>query len=351
MGASRFDALLRSLSKQGVAGSVYYLHGDEDVLKDEALQALLDRALDAGARDFNLDQRSAAELDPDALHALVNTPPLLAERRAVVLRGVEHFKRKSRLRDELMRYLANPSPTTLLVLIQSTGTPPDAELAAHAEAVDCTRLDPGRVPRWVAHRAQALGVTLEPDAVELLTRAVGNDLGTLARELEKLASLAERRPATAADVTALVGARRDATIYDLVDACLERRPARAAALIDPVLAQTGMSGVRIVTALGSALLGAALARAELDAGTPPARVAGVVFRHLLAARPFGLRNWKEEAARFARTAEAWRGAELDAALRRALAADRALKTSTVSDEHGIVLDLVLGMAVPAREAA
>ncbi len=37
MGALTFDALLRSL-KQGAPDPVYYLHGEEDVLKDEAVR-------------------------------------------------------------------------------------------------------------------------------------------------------------------------------------------------------------------------------------------------------------------------------------------------------------------------
>src|SRR5438128_1415756 len=43
MGALTFDALLRSL-KQGAPDPVYYLHGDEDVLKDEAIRALVEVA-------------------------------------------------------------------------------------------------------------------------------------------------------------------------------------------------------------------------------------------------------------------------------------------------------------------
>src|SRR3989442_1377923 len=69
MGALTFDALLRSL-KQGAPDPVYYLHGDEDVLKDEAIRALVERAVDPAARDFNVDQRSAADLDPEAFHTL-----------------------------------------------------------------------------------------------------------------------------------------------------------------------------------------------------------------------------------------------------------------------------------------
>src|SRR5205809_900344 len=88
MGALTFDALLRSL-KQGAPDPVYYLHGEEDVLKDEAVRVLLERAVDPAARDFNVDQRTAADLDPEAFNALVNTPPILAATRAVVLRGME----------------------------------------------------------------------------------------------------------------------------------------------------------------------------------------------------------------------------------------------------------------------
>ncbi len=52
MGALTLDALFRSL-KRGAPDPVYYLHGDEDVLKDEAIAAVLDRAVEPGARDFN----------------------------------------------------------------------------------------------------------------------------------------------------------------------------------------------------------------------------------------------------------------------------------------------------------
>lgn len=350
MAALTLDALLRNL-KKGAFDSVYLLQGDEDVLKDEAVRALLAATLDPSARDFNLDARFAADLDAETLHALVNTPPMLAERRVVVVRGAEQIgKRKSKLRDELLRYLAAPNPTTVLVLIVSAGEEPDAELlTAGVAAVTLEPLPPERVTRWVAHRASQLKLTLAPDAAALLVEAVGNDLGALATELDKLAALAGDRPATTADVTALVGVRHGETVHDLVEAALERRAARAAQLVVPVLEQAGMSGVKIVTLLGTHLVGTALARAERDRGT--ARLEDALFRHMLAGRPYGLRNWKEEAARWARWSTEWTAKQLSQALRAALAADRALKNTTVTDDAGIVTQLVLGFAVARQEAA
>jgi DNA polymerase III subunit delta len=350
MGALTFDALLRSL-KRSAPDPAYYLHGDEDVLKDEAVRALLDRAVEPEARDFNVDQRSAAALDPEAFHTLVNTPPMLAQTRVVIVRGVEHVKRTSALYKEMARYLAAPNPTTVLILTQGAGESPDVGLIKDTTSVAVEPLPPDRVARWMARRAGELGLVIEPEAGALLLEAVGHDLGFLARELDKLAALTGGRPGTRSDVAALVGARRGETLSDLVEAALSRQVAVAARLVEPVLEHAGMSGVRVVTALGTALIGTALARAELDRGVSPTRLPDVLFRHILTTRPFGLGNWKEEAARWARWAVGWQPAELRHALRRALAADSALKSSTVSDDRAIVTELLLTWAVPLREAA
>src|SRR5467141_4689296 len=185
MAALTLDALLRSLKKGApVPEPVYLLHGDEDVLKDEAIRALVDSAV-GSSRDFNLDVRFAPDLTPESFHALVNTPPMMADRRAVVIRGVEQVgKRKTKLRDEVVRYLASPNPTTLLVLVVAADEEPDPDLVRASASVALDALAPERAARWLQHRASTLGVTLAVDATELLLKAVGNDLSTLSRELE-----------------------------------------------------------------------------------------------------------------------------------------------------------------------
>src|SRR5438093_6088387 len=350
MGALTFDALLRGL-KQGAPDAVYYLHGEEDELKDEAVRALVERAVDPAARDFNLDQRAAADLDPEVFNALVNTPPMLTTTRVVVLRGMEQLRKTAKVRQELLHYLDAPNPTTVLVLVRGGAEPPDPELVRRATAVHVATLPPDRVERWMTHRARQLGLTLAPEAGALLLASVGSALSGLAREIEKLAPLCAGRPATRDEVAALVGVRRGETLQDFVDAALERRAAAAARLVEPVLEQAGMTGVRMVTALGTAVLGTALARAELDRGTTSPRLESVVLSAVRAARPWGVGNWQDTASRWARWATLWTAAELRGALRLALTADRALKSSTVTDERGILMQLVLAWGVPAREAA
>src|SRR2546427_314409 len=107
-----------------------------------------------------------------ALPILVNTPPILAATRAVVLRGMEQLRKTAKVRQELLHYLDSPNPSTVLVLVHETPEPPDAELLRRATAVEVAALPPERVVRWMTHRAKQLGFTLAPEAEELLLASV-----------------------------------------------------------------------------------------------------------------------------------------------------------------------------------
>src|SRR5215217_4067118 len=170
MPSHTMDALFRSLAK-GELAPVYYLHGIEDVLKDETVHMIVDRALDPGLRDFNFDQRSATQLDPEEIHTLCNTLPMLAERRVVVLRDVEGWKRKTKARAEFLRYMERPSKETVVILLQGSAEgAEDKELSRGAYTVQFDPLPSDRAEKWAVRRAGQLGLTLEPAAARHLVR-------------------------------------------------------------------------------------------------------------------------------------------------------------------------------------
>ena len=349
-----FDALQRSLAKREVQ-PVYYFFGDEELLKDEAARQIADLAVDAATRDFNLDRRRAPELSAEQFRTLVGTPPMLAARRCVVVTEVECLQQKrskqQALRAAVLDYVARPLPETVLVLIQSAGANADAMLERGGAAVDFEVLEPARVLKWIHHRAGQLGFGIEEDAARHLQESVGDDLAQLAAELAKLATSTEGRDVTVADVAAMVGVRRGETVGDFVAAVAGRRFSDAAAMVPGLLVGPGVTGVRLIMTLGTALVGLALARAHLDAGDSRAAARDGVLRALQAGRPFGLRNWTDVAAAWVAAAAGWTAVELDLALASLLRADARLKSTTVTDEAGIVTECVLSLGVPERTAA
>ncbi len=351
MPAQTLDTFMRSLAK-GDPAPAYYFHGPEDLLKDEALRALLDRVLEPSLRDFNLDQRGAGQLDGDTLFALCTTLPMMATRRVVVLREIEALKRKPKVRGALLEYLARPAPDTVLVLIQGANEDSeDKEIARAAIAVACNPLPEERVLKWLDRRAKGLGLELLPEAALHLVRAVGGELGSLAAELDKLASLPAGEALTIERVGELVGVRHGETILDWRDAVLEDRTGPAVHLIGRLLDQPGNSGVKLAGVLGTTLVGVAVARAYGDGGLRGKALDEAVFRSIQRCRVFGLLSWSEEKSRWIRWAPTWPARRLTGALRAVLAADTALKGTTISDERGILTDLVLRMATSAKAAA
>ncbi len=349
MAVLSFESAYRDL-KRGDIAPVYYLTGDADLLKDDLVALVIDAALDPANRDFNLDVRFAGDLDAPTLGTLVDTLPVLSERRVVVIKNLEQWRKNTKPWDALRRYLEHPSPSTVLVLVHGAGETPEPVLARNATQVEVPTPGPEALRRWLAQRASRTGIALEPDAIEHLVRAVGPELGHLATELEKLAAaVGPDRVVGVAEVAELVGVNRGETIDDWVEAVLARDPGRALQLTDVVLPQAGVTAVRMVMALGTELVGVRLARALADQGLAGARLERAVFDQLRQARPVGVGSWESKAHIWAVATERWSAEDLDRALRAAYDADRALKSITVSDDRAALRTLLLALEV--REAA
>jgi DNA polymerase-3 subunit delta len=344
------DRLAASLGK--AVAPAYYLHGSETLLKDEATATLVATLLDPSLRDFDLDHASAREVAPDRLAGLCATLPMMADRRVVVLRDVEAWKRKSKAKLAAVEYLQRPAPDTVLVMVQGDDKDPDGDLASHAVAVDCRAPVGEALDAWLDARLAGAGVALTPDAREHLLRATSGDMGLLGAECAKLAGLGGGDPVDRETVAALVGVRHGETVDDWRDAVLRDDLGRATALLPGVLGQGGVSGVRLAFTLGASLLALGWIRAVArDRRLRGGALLPIIMRECL----YPNRPLVGDYQSFARTAvdvvADWPLARIRAGVRAVLASDVALKSTTISSEEGILTDLVLQLATSKNRKA
>lgn len=348
MTAPKAQAALAKAMRDGSFAPVYLLHGDDDFRKEAAVRQLVASAVEAGLRDFNVELRRGADLDAETLGALLATPPMMADRRVLVVRDVGALRKDART--ELDRYLARPAADAVVVLVAPAGAKPDRPLLDHAavSAVEFKPLEGDKLPGWiVGHARTELGVEITPEAASLLLAAVGADLPSLATELDKLASYAGERAIDEEAVSAIVGVRRGETLGDFLDAVAARDAARALALLPHVQQQPKASAVTTVMALGAQTLMLAWAQAARAEGMG----AGVVAKELWTVLKesggvFLGRPWGEAVAAWTRYYPGWSAAALDAALDALLAADVALKESRVSSDEQVLATLVLTLCAP-----
>ena len=337
-------AAQRALHKAITTGTfecAYLLYGDNDFLKDAAARQIIDRAVDPGVRDFNVEIRRGGDVDAEAMESLLGTPPMMADRRVVVLRDVGALKKPARA--ALDRYLANPARDAVVVLVAAAGAA-DKALEGKTTAVEFPILTEDRIPKWIAHQVTTeLGGSITPGAAALLLQAIGTDLPQIASELEKLMSFTDGAEIDEAAVGSLVGIRHGETLSDLLDAVAQRDPIRAIGLLDHVLSLPKTTAVTIVMALTTQTLALAWGRALRDEGRSSSEVDRAYFGLLKEAGAMTGRPWGEAIRSWMQALDSWTSKELAVALDALLTADVALKESRVSSDEQTLVTLILSM--------
>lgn len=121
---------------------------------------------------------------------------------------------------EVEEYLAAPAPDTVLALV-GDGVKKESALAkAVAKAGDILAYEVAKrqLPQWVGEQFARLGASADRDACRSLVEAVGDDVGDLASEIQKLATWAGGEEITRAAVEQLAVGRAETPIFAVTDA-------------------------------------------------------------------------------------------------------------------------------------
>jgi len=250
-------ALHAELGKGGIRPA-YLVAGDEALLRDDAVQAILDAVLEGGTEDFNLDRLSGTDGMPARLVDAVRTLPVMARRRLVVLRDLEARRGSTAvLGDAIVEALeelaTDEQVRSVLVVVTAKADARLKWVKAFGDArVDCAA--PKREKEIVGFaraEAKAQGVKLEKGAAELLAERVGPQLLVIRHEIAKAALLAgPGKPVGRGHVAAGTADVSEGPVWDLTDAIGEGRSADALVLLGKLLA-AGAAPIQLLGALAS----------------------------------------------------------------------------------------------------
>ena len=140
----------------------------------------------------------------------------------MIVDGVEAWK--SADVQEIEAYLVDPAPTSTLVLV-GDGLKKDSALLkkvtkkGEVKVYDVTKKN---LPQWVAEQFARLGASADREACRALVEAVGDDVATLASEIQKLATWADGEQITRTTVEELAVGRAETPIFAVTDAWGQR---------------------------------------------------------------------------------------------------------------------------------
>ena len=304
---------------------VCVLVGQDTYLLDEARRRIVSAVL--GEAD---PQTCLAQYDSSVELATVldelRTVPFLASRRDVLIGPADDFV--SEHREALEKYVAAPSPSSLLVLVVTTWDPKTCLAKAVArvgEVISCTPRERESLTHWIAEAAERRGKKIDRQAAQLLEEWVGRDYGLLDTEMEKLSLHAgSRQTVTVEDVEAISTATAGPGAFDLANALTAGDTRAALEAVGGMLTARGEE-FRVLGAIGWHLRRVLAAAEQVRAGRPPQEVAPYM-------------PWDQKAV-FVKFIQRRSPVSLAGDLRRLLRADLAMKSG--ANPQAVLAELVV----------
>lgn len=259
--------------KKGKFRKAYLLFGEDIAAKGLATEALRE-AVNPG--DFGYSEFSG-ESDDQAgpIVSDCSTPPMLSDRRLVVVRNVKFSAAGRKI---IADYLRNPLETTTLLLIYADAKVPSWKeqerdilitgTTAAGAVVQFRPLTEGEAVGRLRKEAERAGFELSREAAEFLVEEAGSEWGILRGELEKLKLFVKgRKEAGLKEAAACLGYRQETGPFELQGHLTRRETLRALDCLRRLLRE-GNEPIPVLMKIKWALNRQLKAKRMLKAGEP-----------------------------------------------------------------------------------
>ena len=299
---------------------LYLLHGEETFLVDQAVLAIKTKTLAEGAADFNCDVVYAPETTPGQVRDIVETLPMMVERRLVIYRGVETVKDEAW--EQLLPVIENPITSTVLVLV----TPKidkrkkiTKRLADSGVLVDLKKPYENQIASWIEYIAYLEDLKISPEVVVAIQQIVGTNLSEIQNEIRKVKQYLgpQAKSAELADVLKVVSKARVESVFNLTDAIGRRDRAKALVCLANLL-EHGQNEIGVVSLLYRQIR---ILSAIYDG--KKAGLSGVRLAEKVGVPEFFLKQYLDQV-------RLWDGPKFIEAIKALHETDKALKSSPVS---------------------
>lgn len=293
--------------------------GSDELKSSRAVERMRARLGKSGMVEFNLDERDMTK-DPQAddIVASLNTFPMGAEFRLVILTNCDKLPKA--MSEPLVEYFANPSPTTVCLVVATTLAKNTRLYKAIKKLgdkaiIDCAPKKTWEMPPQVVKMAAAHGKAMGLPAAEALVARSGENTRMLDNELKKLASMVTGSEITLADIERHVMRTAEVKPWEFLNAVAARDLVRSLELLK---LQPAKSEVRLWSLLVTRLRELIIAK-SLDTRGQGSQLATTL----------GVQGWQVK--NHLSWARRWRMDELLEALSQAIEVELALKGSRDSE--------------------
>lgn len=250
--------------KSNVLFPYYYFYGEENFLTDTYVKKVLDKVIGKNHDDINITRLSGT-FSVDTLYDSVESLPMFAESKAVVINDLDLDKYTDEESDRIEEILEN-IPPECTVIVYLTGVTPSGgkknknkayitRLAKQKNCMLCefSQLDANKIAELVIKKAAKNGCVISrQNALHLVNSTLCN-LGLCSIETEKLCCYKQSGEITYDDIETLIVKQLDTSIYALSNAIARDNKKEALLILDDLILQR-LEPIVILAALSSSYI-------------------------------------------------------------------------------------------------
>lgn len=235
--------------KQGAIKPVYFLMGEEAYYIDAISDFIEKSVLSEEEKGFNQMVLYGRDVSIEDIMSHAKRYPMMAERQVIIVKEAQDL---SRTIENLVPYIDNPQPTTVLVFCYKYKTLDKRKklsktIAKKGVLFESKKLYENQVPDWIRRVLAGRGYTITPKAAQMLVEFLGNDLGKINNELEKLQLILKPgEQITPHIIEENIGISKDFNNFELQNAIGEKNIKKAFAIVQ-YFAQNPKSNPMVMT--------------------------------------------------------------------------------------------------------
>ena len=206
--------------KNKIIQPIYFLHGEEGYFIDAISNAIIENCLEEHEKSFNQSIIYGKSADSPGLINELKSFPMGSEKRLVVLKEAQYFNKI----EELCPYLENPNPSTVFVLCYKHKKYDLRKKALKLSAKKglvfySQKVKEYQLNEWIQNYIRSVGYTINSKGTMLLNESLGNDLGRIVNEIEKLGIILEKgSQITEEHIEENIGVSKDYNLFELTNA-------------------------------------------------------------------------------------------------------------------------------------
>lgn len=244
---STYDALIKEI-KQKKFHPVYFIHGQESFFMDKVIEALEAHVLNEMEKAFNYTLVYGKDVQPGPLMDTCLRLPMMAERQLVIVRESQYMDKIELLEP----YLKKPNPQTVLVFHFKKDKTDKSVLKLFKDAVifESAGAKEREIPGWVQNYLSQYDSKITEKAIMMLIEFLGNDLGKIANELDKLIINKGRNATiTEDDIERNIGVSKDYNVFEFQKAIAGKQFFKVFQMIDYFAQNSKAAPIPMVTAV------------------------------------------------------------------------------------------------------